>query len=264
MVKSASGTSLVADDFGRQTITYLTHFDVHLQPQEMSQPTATALPLNQSVVLAEPQPDFSFPLTAEDIAEYPELVSEPFQLQAGPYFITAAFSNIGAILASIDTSPSQSTVYKLPEIGHVDSEGMNGSAGNDYFMEMGGHDVLYGKGGDDTLCGGNGSDRIYGGTGKDVLVGGFGSDLLSGGSGADWFVFYPTIAGEIDVIADFDPALDTIYLSGLSGANAQEIYSELIFVDVGQDLWLDVLGQGIIFKNLLHEDISANEFFFNV
>ena len=77
-------------------------------------------------------------------------------------------------------------------------------------------------------------------------------------------MFYPTIAGEIDVIADFDPALDTIYLSGLSGANAQEIYSELIFVEVGQDLWLDVLGQGIIFKNLLHEDISANEFFFKV
>lgn len=264
VVKSASGTSLVADDFGRQTITYLTHFDLHLQPQEMSQPTATALPLNQGVVLAEPQPDFSFPLTAEDISEYPELVSEPFQLQAGPYFITAAFSNIGAILAAIDTSPSQSTVYKLPEIGHADSEGMNGSSGNDYFMAMGGHDVLYGQGGDDTLCGGNGSDRIYGGTGKDILVGGFGSDLLSGGSDADWFVFYPTIPGEIDVIADFDPALDTIYLSGLSGANAQEIYSELIFVDVGQDLWLDVLGQGIVFKNLLHEDISANEFFFNV
>ena len=130
-------------------------------------------------------------------------------------------------------------------------------------MAMGGHDVLYGQAGNDTLCGGDGSDRIYGGDGKDVLIGGVGSDLLCGGSGADWFVFYPTIAGEIDVIADFDPNVDTVYLSGLSGTNSDENYSQLIFVQVDQDLWLDVLGQGVIFKDLLHAQISAEDFLFN-
>jgi len=264
VVKSASGASLVADDFGDETMTYLTRFDVYLQPQDISQPTATAPALNHGVILAKPQAYFSFPLTAEDIAEYPKLVSQPFQMQAGPYFVTTAFSDIGAILNAIGTPQTQSPMYKLPEIGRLDSEGMNGHAGHDYFMAMGGHDVLYGQGGDDTLCGGDGSDRLYGGAGKDVLIGGFGSDLLSGGSGADWFVFYPTIAGEIDMVTDFDPTMDTIYLSGLSGTNAQKNYSQLIFVQVDQDLWLDVLGQGIIFKDILFEQISADEFIFGL
>ena len=101
VVKTASGSSLVADDFGGETITYLTRYDVHLQPQDMSQPTATAPALNQGVILAKPQADFLFPLTAEDIAEYPKLVSQPFHMQAGPYFVTTAFSNIGAILNAI-------------------------------------------------------------------------------------------------------------------------------------------------------------------
>ena len=262
VIKSISGSSLVADDFGAETITYLTHFDIHLQPQEVSQPTATAPPLNQGVVLAKPQADFSFPLTAEEISEYPELVSEPFQIKAGPYFVTTAFDNMGAILDAIGPPQTNIPMYSLPKIGRSDSEGMNGHAGHDYFMAMGGNDILYGQGGDDMLCGGDGSDRLYGGAGKDVLIGGDGSDLLSGGSDADWFVFYPTIAGEIDVVTDFDPALDSVYLSGLLGENPQETYSQLIFVQVDQDLWLDVFGQGVIFKDLLLEQISADEFIF--
>ena len=87
MIKSASGSGLTSADFGAGTITYLTRFDVHLQPQEISQPTATAPPLNQGVILAKPQADFLFPLSVQDIAEYPKLVSEPFQMQAGPYLL---------------------------------------------------------------------------------------------------------------------------------------------------------------------------------
>ena len=138
VIKSASGSGLTAADFGAGTITYLTRFDVHLQPQEISQPTATAPPLNQGVILAKPQADFLFPLTVQDIAEYPKLVSEPFQMQAGPYFMTAAFSNMGSILGAIAPSQTKSPIYKLPEIGRSDNEGMNGSAGSDYFMAMGG------------------------------------------------------------------------------------------------------------------------------
>ena len=36
MVKTASGSSLIADDFGGETMTYLTRYDVHLQPQDMA------------------------------------------------------------------------------------------------------------------------------------------------------------------------------------------------------------------------------------
>lgn len=264
VIKSSTGLSLSAADFGPDTITYLTRFDIDLMPQETSKPTATEPPLKDGVILSKPQPDFSFPLTVEEIAEYPKLVSEAYQMQGGSYFITTAFSAIGSGTAFFRDQESQSSFYILPEIGRADSDGMNGTSADDYFMGMSGQDVLFGQNGDDTLCGGNGSDRIYGGNGNDLLIGGFGSDLLYGGHNADWFVFYPSTPGEIDVMADFEPDLDKIYLAGLSGNSAEAVYSELILVQVDQDVWLDVFGQGIIFKDLALEQLTLDAFIFDL
>jgi len=102
--------------------------------------------------------------------------------------------------------------------------------------------VIYALGGNDILDGGTGSDRLYGGNGHDTLIGGSGEDLLVGGYGNDVFLFYPTLAGERDVIADFDVTRDKINIQNLTGNSAQTIFDNLRIVEVVDDLWIDVHG----------------------
>ena len=73
--------------------------------------------------------------------------------------------------------------------------------------------TLAGTAGRDQLAGGAGDDVLRGGAGDDILQGGAGTDTLWGGAGADVFV----IAGDgwPDTIADFEPGIDRMYLSGL-------------------------------------------------
>lgn len=68
---------------------------------------------------------------------------------------------------------------------------------------------------DDVLVGDAGDDRLNGGAGLDILVDGAGVDNLTGGAGADVFILSPD--GERDVIADFQPGLDRLDLTGLPG-----------------------------------------------
>ncbi|WP_319004509.1 calcium-binding protein [Loktanella gaetbuli] len=74
--------------------------------------------------------------------------------------------------------------------------------------------TLSGSNGADLLTGGAGADRLFGGAGDDILRDGAGSDTLTGGAGADIFVL--TADGTPDTIADFQPGLDRIDLSGWS------------------------------------------------
>ena len=264
VIKSSANSGLSQADFGADTIRYMTRFDVHLQPQKTSQPTPAEPALKHGVILSKPQPDFSFPLTVAEISEYPKLVSEAYDMPGGPYFVTTAFNAMSSGTAFFGAQEAKSPFYVLPEIGRADSDGMSGTSADDYFMGMAGHDVLFGQGGNDTLSGGNGYDRIYGGKGADLLIGGVGSDLLYGGDGADWFVFYPSIPGDIDIIADFDAGSDKIYLAGLIGQTAQEAFSQLILAQVEEDLWLDVFGQGIIFKDLEMDQLGHDDFIFDL
>src|SRR5690606_33051761 len=64
----------------------------------------------------------------------------------------------------------------------------------------------------DIVAGTNASETISGTTGADILLDGAGSDVLIGGSGADVFVL--AYDGASDTIADFDPAMDRLDLSG--------------------------------------------------
>jgi Ca2+-binding RTX toxin-like protein len=74
---------------------------------------------------------------------------------------------------------------------------------------------IFGLAGADLLSGRDGQDRLFGGLDADRLDGGAGSDTLIGGAGADIFVFSTTldVSDNVDKIADFKPADDTIELS---------------------------------------------------
>lgn len=63
------------------------------------------------------------------------------------------------------------------------------------------------------LDGGAGADYLNGLSGNDTLIGGLGADTLVGGAGGDTFVFNAALGpGNIDVVSDFDVAVDRIYL----------------------------------------------------
>ena len=73
---------------------------------------------------------------------------------------------------------------------------LNGTAGANLILGLGGNDTLNGLDGNDLLCGGSGKDTINGGNnddmldgdiGKDTLNGGAGNDSLTGGANADFF-----------------------------------------------------------------------------
>ena len=59
----------------------------------------------------------------------------------------------------------------------------------------------------DSLSGGAGNDRLYGGTGH---------DSLTGGAGQNGFYFHTPLdaRNNVDAIADFSPAYDTLFLEG--------------------------------------------------
>lgn len=76
-------------------------------------------------------------------------------------------------------------------------------------------EALTGGAADDVLVGGEGRDTLSGGSGHDIVMDGAGLDRMSGGAGPDVFILSPD--GERDVIADFQPGLDRLDLTGLPG-----------------------------------------------
>ncbi len=75
-------------------------------------------------------------------------------------------------------------------------------------------DAIYGSDTANFLDGREGNDELVGRGGSDTLVGGLGSDWLTGGEGADFFLFNGAsiVAGEFDIIWDFLPGFDVIFL----------------------------------------------------
>ncbi|BAY07952.1 calcium-binding protein [Calothrix sp. NIES-2098] len=92
-----------------------------------------------------------------------------------------------------------------------------GSLGKDRIQGKKGDDILEGGQGNDTLNGGQGNDKLYGSWDDDVLIGGRGNDILVGGDGEDTFVFEKgdsLLAGEYDIIKDFEVGIDKIQFLG--------------------------------------------------
>ena len=111
--------------------------------------------------------------------------------------------------------------------GGSGDDALRGRHGEDRLFGQGGRDRLAGDRGEDVLRGGSGGDRLMGGRdddilrggrGRDTLDGGSGDDRLTGGAGADRFVFAEGCGK--DWVLDFDPAQDTLVLSGLGHAEA--------------------------------------------
>jgi Ca2+-binding RTX toxin-like protein len=98
----------------------------------------------------------------------------------------------------------------------------SGSPGHWTDLVNGFADKLDGGAGNDLLVAGGGNDMLDGGTGNDVLIGGYGNDELRGGAGADIFVMNaPVGAANADVIRDFQPGTDRIFLDKrIFGADA--------------------------------------------
>jgi len=71
---------------------------------------------------------------------------------------------------------------------------------------------LVGNALDNTLLGNSGANQLKGGAGNDMLGGGLGADVLTGGTGQDVFRFSATLSRNVDKIADFNAADDTIEL----------------------------------------------------
>ena len=107
-------------------------------------------------------------------------------------------------------------------------------------------DSLLGIALDDLLVGFGGTDVLDGAAGNDRLVDGEGVDFMIGGSGADVFVF--TADRRTDVVLDFEPSVDRLDLSGITGING---FSQLEFQDLdvgtlitalGENIWLPIVG----------------------
>jgi Ca2+-binding RTX toxin-like protein len=122
-------------------------------------------------------------------------------------------------------------------------------------------DALYGSDTANFLDGREGNDAIEGRDGSDTLVGGQGSDWLTGGDGADFFVFEGAsiIAGEFDIIWDFFPGFDAIWLPTHMAATTAIVQEEgkvTIYSDTGAGL----LAIGVV-GNATVEEVTGGVFY---
>jgi len=105
------------------------------------------------------------------------------------------------------------------------------------------------------------ANSLTGNSGNNVLNGGAGTDVLTGGDGDDTFVFNSTLAGNIDTVADFSAADDTIQLDQsifaaittlgtlsaaafFDGAAAQDADDRIIYNSATGNLFYDSDGTG--------------------
>lgn len=94
---------------------------------------------------------------------------------------------------------------------------LSGGAGDDAIGGGEGDDTVHGNAGDDFLAGGGRNDEIFGGVGEDTINGGSGNDTMTGGADDDLFIFNNLVAGEADVILDFEDGADMLRLRGVDG-----------------------------------------------
>lgn len=131
-------------------------------------------------------------------------------------------------LPNLSDSPGRSFFEFLPPRWGIPEQQVGGAGGDvfaaspagDWFNGCAGDDVIAGGPGNDLLVGGAGGDVLRGGGDADILVGGRGNDRLDGGGGADVLVggkgrdkFYVS-AGDGDIIADFEPGVDRLFVDG--------------------------------------------------
>ncbi len=132
---------------------------------------------------------------------------------AGDRILESVGEGLDVIYSSINNT-MKTGVERLGLIGtgNVSANGLDGQ--NDLIVGNSGANTLRGLGGDDSLHGQGGADRVSGGNGNDAVGGGAGNDVLWGDAGADRFYFNSALdsTANLDVIADFSAAADTVFL----------------------------------------------------
>ncbi|MEZ5911978.1 MAG: M10 family metallopeptidase [Paracoccaceae bacterium] len=134
--------------------------------------------------------------------------------------------------------------------GNDDDDNVNGWTGNDTVDGGNGNDTVFGSYGDDVVHGGAGNDAVFGNDGADELYGDAGNDTLTGGAGADEFVF-AAVAGERDVVTDFEDGVDHIEIRDASGVG---VFS----VTGGTELRFD--GHVVFLEGILAGDIDGSDY----
>ena len=126
------------------------------------------------------------------------------------------------------------------------------------------------QGGKDTLIGNRGNDSLYGGIDDDILAGNRDSDILTGGSGYDKFVFAEEnslLAGEFDVITDFQPEVDLVEFQGFGTIDPDVWFDDVVaqgkLVDTDEGtLFTAPQGGQLLLAGVELEDLSGADFAF--
>ena len=116
--------------------------------------------------------------------------------------------------------------------------------------------------GDDYILGWSGADILIGGSGNDFLFGKAGNDTMTGGSGADQFQVLAF--NGVDVITDFNPAEDHLYIgwqTDVSEIAHASNWHATTWTDasgvVHSAIQADFVGGGIILVDLTMVDVTA-------
>ncbi|UMA65844.1 hypothetical protein LVO79_05100 [Roseivivax marinus] len=117
-----------------------------------------------------------------------------------------------------------------------------GGGGSDIVRLGAGDDQGFGGYGNDLVLGGAGDDLVAGGFGNDTLDGGTGNDTLRGGGGADRFEFRDLVAGETDVVEDFDARFDRLVFEGVAA-------SQIDVAQAGADVEIEAAGQLVVVED---------------
>ncbi len=142
--------------------------------------------------------------------------------------------------------------------GGKDVDKMYGGAGKDRMIGGAGKDLMRGGGGNDDLSGGGGADKLFGDAGIDRIDGGKGNDILKGGGGKDFFEF--TRGTGHDSIADFNPRIEKIDLSGYRGVNG---FADLDISHVKGGVLVELAGNdSILIEDVALGAIGKDDFIF--
>ncbi|EAQ26302.1 DUF6851 domain-containing protein [Roseovarius sp. 217] len=141
-----------------------------------------------------------------------------------------------------------------------------GGAGNDQVGAGEGDDDLFGGDGDDFLAGGGRDDLIDGGAGNDTINGGAGNDVMTGGDGVELFVFNEFVAGDVDVITDFEVGVDSVLIRvndlDNGGNGLQGFFDALGIVDTFAGAQFNVNGNDVLLESVLAADLTIDSFSF--
>ncbi len=172
-VRSATGTSLSASDFGPESVIIggrvVTDPDLYPDPDGETDP--------------DPIPDPPLPPGQHAPTQLAGTPPAHPTWQAEPVYSLDAMS--GDVRGNSAANFIRTTGANDCIFGNLGDDTIQSADGNDSVSGDGGNDDIHGGGGDDLLLGGLGFDTIFGGDGDDTILGGGHADSLSGGNGND-------------------------------------------------------------------------------